>query len=320
MAGQGTPDAARLADAATAMVPRVHGAVNRLATECAVYNGRAMLRFLLRLHFLLTAPIAIGFILSSKRIHPSYRMSFVRRYALGLKMFINSVRIPTGTSFKAHLAMALKILETPPDVQGAIVECGAWKGGSSTNLSLVCRIVGRKLKIFDSFQGLPAGKSGDREALHYRAGDYGGTLAEVRRNLARYGALDVCEFVPGWFHDTLPHLNEPVLLAFLDVDLEDSLATCVRYVWPRLVDGGYLFTDECVGTDYVALFYSEKWWWTHFNRTPPGLIGAGTGLALGEYYIGPWSERDDHPLQHASTGAYTRTSMSGYWSYYPEET
>jgi hypothetical protein len=77
--------------------------------------------------------------------------------------------------------------------------------------------------------------------------------------------------------------------------------------------------DEVVSVDYCALFYSEKWWRKHFNRTPPGLIGAGTGLPLGEYYIGPWSERGAHPMQHANAGAYTRKDMSGYWSYYPEE-
>lgn len=278
-----------------------------------------MRRFLMKAYFLITVPIAISFILDSRRMHPAYRMTWLRRFALGLRMFANSVRIPTGTSFKAHLAMALKILETPPDVPGAILECGAWKGGSSTNLSLVCRIAGRRLKIYDSFQGLPAGQQGDREAVHYRAGDYQGTLEEVRANVARYGAPEVCEFVQGWFDETLPRLDTPILLAFLDVDLEASLDTCVRCVWPRLVDGGYLFTDECVGTDYVALFYSERWWKTHFDRLPPGLIGAGTGLPLGEFYIGPWSERDDHPFQHASTGAYTSKSMSGHWSYYPDE-
>ncbi len=52
--------------------------------------------------------------------------------------------------------MALKLLETPPEVGGIVIECGTWKGASTSNLSLVCKIVGRRLKIYDSFQGLSA--------------------------------------------------------------------------------------------------------------------------------------------------------------------
>ena len=133
-------------------------------------------------------------------------------------MFINTIFIPTATSYKAHLAMALKIFETSPDVPGNIIECGTWKGGSAANLSLVCKITGRKLIIYDSFEGLPDGKHGDREAKHYKKGDYCGTIDEVKSNIAKYGAIECCQFIKGWFDDTLPKLNSAVLLAFLDVD------------------------------------------------------------------------------------------------------
>ena len=281
------------------------------------FPGRVGL--LRKLHDVVTLPISIFFILSSKRIHPAYRMTPLRKAKLGLRMFLNTRRIPTGTSHRCHLAMALKLLETPPDTAGDVMECGTWKGGSAANLSLVCRMVGRKLRVFDSFQGLPKLDPRDREASGYQMGDYLGTLDEVKTNVSRFGAIECCEFVEGWFEDTLPTLSDPVLLAFLDVDLEASLDTCVKNIWPHLVDGGYIFTDECVGTDYTALFYSERWWKSHFAQTPPGLIGAGSGLPLGEYYVGPWSENADHPLHHASTGAYTRKGMSGYWSYYPDD-
>jgi O-methyltransferase len=269
-------------------------------------------------YYVLSAPVAILFILNSRTIHPSYRLGPWRKLLLGSRMFVNTIRIPTGTSYKTHLAMALKILETSPTVRGDILECGTWKGGSAANLSLVCDIVGRTLKICDSFQGLPEADSKDREGKFYSEGDYAGALEEVRRNLQRFGAIGCCEFVPGWFNDTLPNLDAPVLLAFLDVDLEASLDTCVRYIWPHLIDDGFIFIDEAVSTDYCALFYSERWWSDNFDRHPPGLIGAGVGLPLGEYYVGPWAERENHPLQHHNAGAYTSKSYSGYWTYYKD--
>jgi O-methyltransferase len=272
---------------------------------------------LVSVYYVATMPFSIMAILGSRRIHPAYQIGWWKKLRLGFRFFLNGIRIQTGTTYKTHLAMALKLFEMPPDLEGDVIECGTWKGGSAANLSLACRIVGRKLRIFDSFEGLPAGDELDREAKLYKLGDYAGSLDEVRSNIQKYGAPECCEFVRGWFKDTLPELRSPVVLAFLDVDLEASLDTCVRYIYPNLTSRGFIFIDEVTGTDYCALFYSERWWKENFNRTPPGLIGAGVGLALGEFYIGPGAEIGDHPMQHSNAGAYMHKDMSGYWSYYP---
>ena len=273
----------------------------------------------MKVYYVLTVPIAIYFILDSTKIHPAYKIGFFTKFRLGMRMFLNKFRIETGTTYKAHLAMALKIFETSPDVEGVVLECGSWKGGSAANLSLVCKLAGRKLVLYDSFEGLPEGIEGDREAPIYTKGEYAGALEEVKENIRKYGAIEVCEFVKGWYSETMPDLDRPVLLAFLDVDLEASLETCVRHIWNNLTDKGYIFIDEYVGLDYCSLFYSERYWRETFGRTPPGLIGAGVGLALGEYYIGPIQEHEDHPLQHPNAAAYTRKDYSGYWTFYPED-
>lgn len=278
--------------------------------------------FLYRLYVIVMIPASLLSLWHSKKIHPAYKMSAFKKLKLSFQMLRNNFRIPTESIYTLHLAMALKILEMPPEVAGDIMECGSYKGGSAANLSLVCRIVGRKLRIYDSFEGLPEVRSDDRGApvdTSFHKGGYKGALDEVKRNITQWGAIECCEFVQGWFKDTLPNLRSPILLAFLDVDLEDSLDTCVRFIWPNLVEDGYLFTHEAFLTDYVALFYSEKWWQKHFNRTPPGLIGAGAGIPLGTYYIGPFGEIATHQLQHTNAGGYTQKSMSGYWRYYPGE-
>lgn len=269
----------------------------------------------------LSTPVSTACLLASDKIHPSYGMTTARKQWLGARMMMNNIRIKSGTIYKLHLAMALKILETPPDVIGDVVECGTFKGGSAANLSLVCKITGRKLKIYDSFQGLPSPKAEDREGPLYKQGEWAGTLAEVKENIRKYGAIECCEFIEGWFDRTLPQHKSPILLAFLDVDLEDSLATCVKALWPHLVDGGYLFTDECLNPAYISLFFSERWWRENLDLTPPGLIGGGTGLGLGTFYVGPHTDRRSHPLQYPGTGAYTqKNAMTGLWTYYPGRT
>jgi hypothetical protein len=269
------------------------------------------------LHTVVTMPLAICILAASRRVHAAYGMGYVKRLKMGARFFLNTLRVKSGTTYKLHMAMAMKLLELSPEVRGVVVECGTWKGASAVNLSHACRITGRELWIYDSFEGLPPAVAGDRQAKHYQPGDFAGTIEEVRHNLERYGVPDRCRLIKGWFEDTLPSLDEPVALAFIDVDLEASLDTCVRGLWPNLVPQGCLFTDEAVDTDYCALFYSERWWGEAFGRTPPGLIGAGSGLPLGTYFVGPYLQRDDYPLQHQGTGAYTGPWSSGVWTYVP---
>jgi hypothetical protein len=266
--------------------------------------------------YVLQVPFAIFAIFSSKKIHPSYELSFINKMQLGFRMFFNTLRIENGSTYKAHLAMALKLFELPPasELPGDVLECGTWKGGSAANLSIVCKIVGRKLIICDSFEGLPEPLSDTPDAVEYNKGDYCGMLDEVKANISRCGEIEVCEYVQGWFENTLPELDREIVLAWVDVDLESSLETCVLNIWPHLTENGMIFLDECVGLGYVALFFSESWWRNNFDRNPPGLIGAGTGLGLGNFYVGPYDELKEHPNQHAGTAGYTQKSFEGYWA------
>jgi O-methyltransferase len=275
------------------------------------------LKLLLRIHYALDAPFSIFALVNSGLVHPAYRMGLWRRMALGFRMLYNTLRVPTATSYKSHLAMAMKLLEMPPETKGDVAECGTWLGGSAVNLSLVCRIVGRKLLVHDSFEGLPEPVRGDREGRHYKKGDYCGPLETVQRNVARYGAPEACVYVRGWYDDTLPELNQPLVLAFVDVDLEASLDTCVRCIWPHLDERGFLFIDEAVTLDYVSLFFSERWWQRHFQRTPPGLFGAGSGLPLGDVFVGPYGHVGSHPLWLPHGVGYAAKSGSAVWTFEP---
>jgi O-methyltransferase len=271
------------------------------------------------LHRLIDFPFAVAYLLGDRGIHPAYRMRWWRRIRLALRMYRNTRRIQSLTSYKAHLAMAVKLLEIPPEVEGVVVECGCYFGGSTANLSLVCEIVGRELFVYDSFEGLPAPDPRDKYGNPFMEGILDADLERVKANVRQYGAIDNCTFFKGFFADTLPHHEQPVVLCFLDVDLQGSLNDCVINLWSHLTEKGYVFIDEYVFTDYCALFYSERYWRDNFDATPPGLLGAGTGVGVGSYYLGPWSERGDTPLQNAASVAYTRKDFSGYWDFYPDE-
>jgi len=275
--------------------------------------------WLMRVFDLLSLPFTIHFVLSSPRIDPSYGLTPWRRFRLGLRMYRNTRRIWTGVSYRAHLAMAVKLFEIPPTVKGVVVECGCFRGGTTANLSLICEAVGRDLMVYDSFEGLPPATEGDKYAQPEGTGFLSAGLDQVRAHVEAHGAPDRCTYVKGWFADTTPHHEPPIVLMFLDVDYQASLTDCILNLWPKLTPRGYCFIDEFVLNDYCALFWSERFWATNFDRTPPGLMGSGSGISLGGFYLGgPWGLKSDD-FSHPDSVAYTRKHWSGYWGYYPEE-
>lgn len=200
-------------------------------------------------------------------------------------------QIPTGTSWLYHVVLAREILNIPPSVYGDVIECGCWQGSSTASLSLVCELVGRKLIVCDSFEGLPEDEG---QVVHqyphlsifgyYQKGMYTARLEQVKENIARFGDLSVCRFVPGFFSDSLKALTEPLVFAFLDVDLASSVRDCVKHIWPFLVDEGAIYTDDSCGIEVVRVWFDDAWWQREIGEKAPGYVSSGCGLPLSPNY------------------------------------
>jgi O-methyltransferase len=209
-----------------------------------------------------------------------FRQELLRRFA-SIEKHIHCGHSPYQFVLMAKFLLNLK-------VGGPIVECGCYKGGSSAKLSLLARRTGRRLIICDSFAGLPTPES--EKELHQtghvdtpdflmQAGDYRGELEEVRENVRRYGDIEVCEFVPGWFEDSLAGLDVDPAFVFIDVDFWSSARTCLKFLWPRLVPGGLFFTHEATSLDYLEGTFDPQWWQSELGECPPMVRGAASGLS-----------------------------------------
>lgn len=270
----------------------------------------------------LTMPATLLFVFYNRNIDPRYGITWWKLARVAWRMYRNTTKVFTGTSYRAHLMVLAKLLEVPKDEEGVVVECGCYLGGSTVNLSLAAELVGRKLVVYDSFEGLPAGDANDKIASPWGVGVFKGPIDVVRENVARYGAIEVCEFRKGYFVDTLPHHREPIVAAVLDVDLQTSIHQCLVHLWPHLVSQGYLFTDDYTILDLCAVFFDEGFWQRELGCAPPGLIGAGTGVALGQYWVGPFTNiggNKAYPLQAPTSIAYTRKDFSGHWDFVPSD-
>lgn len=120
-----------------------------------------------------------------------------------------------------------------------IAEVGVYKGGTAQTL---CHAApNAAVHLFDTFTGLPEETPG--VDIH-KAGQFADTdLAKVKRRLSPYtNALFHVGIFPD---DTAGDVEgERFSLVHLDVDQYASNLACLRWFWPRMIDGGAIVVDD----------------------------------------------------------------------------
>ncbi|HEC61906.1 MAG TPA: class I SAM-dependent methyltransferase [bacterium] len=183
---------------------------------------------------------------------------------------------------RSNLLYIARIIQLNAGLKGVVVECG--NGRSTAFLALACQEFGRQLFSFDSFKGLP--DDGGVQHVYpwmkrygfYRPGIQCNPKHQVEAWLRHVGCSDVCTLVEGDVADTLRFFHETIAFASLDLDLVKSTKDAIKYVWPLMVDGGMMFTDEAIDMECCRIFFDDKWWNETLGCQSPGYIGSGCGL------------------------------------------
>jgi hypothetical protein len=149
-------------------------------------------------------------------------------------------------------------------VEGAFVECGVWRGGSTMMAAIALRLLGaddRELWLYDTFEGMSEPTEHDVEAATgMLAGQHPdiinrriesnvfayAELDDVRFNVARTGYPDDrIRYVQGKVEDTLPtYAPTRIAVLRLDTDWYASTRHELEHLWDRLVAGGVLIIDD----------------------------------------------------------------------------
>ena len=148
-------------------------------------------------------------------------------------------------------------------IDGAVVECGVWRGGSMMAAALT--LIGleeteRDLYLFDTYGGMPEPGAEDvaspydgysprkRWRRQARLGREwaGAPVDEVRRRLERTGyPPEHLHLIAGMVEDTLPaQAPERIALLRLDTDWYASTKHELEQLYPRVADGGVLIVDD----------------------------------------------------------------------------
>ncbi len=142
---------------------------------------------------------------------------------------------------------------------GSFVECGVWRGGCAAVMAMASAGSGRRIWLFDSFQGMPAATDEDGDEARQLSNRFDGSLTPVGSNVATleevrsyiFGRIKLdprdVTIRPGWFQETLPAARSevgPIAILRLDGDWYESTLCCLRHLYDQLIEGGYLIVDD----------------------------------------------------------------------------
>lgn len=144
----------------------------------------------------LKLPFLVAF-LTSRQVGRDYGVGLIGKLRIIVAFHRNNRRVETLSRIVEHLELADALLSVPPSVEGAVGECGCSQGSSTVHLSLLCAMVGRRLIVCDSFQGLLEPSEHDRGHVaphpatrrRIARGQFAASFDLVKDNLISCGSL-----------------------------------------------------------------------------------------------------------------------------------
>lgn len=178
-----------------------------------------------------------------------------------------------------------EVSRVPKDTKGVIIEAGCYKGGSSSKFSIVSKYLDRDFIIFDSFEGMPENNEPHEKNIFggsasFPKGKYCGKYDEVKENINQYGEIEKCTLIKGWFSETLPQFNEPIIAAYIDVDLVSSTKECLKYIFPLLQPNSVLISQDGHLPLVLEVFNDKKFWENELGIKRPRIEKIGRGKLI----------------------------------------
>lgn len=183
-------------------------------------------------------------------------------FNVGIHEAVKLYTVTTSERVNA-LIEAVKYVTTN-NINGALVECGVWKGGSIMAMALTLKELGaenRDLYLYDTFSGQSAPADVDVSVHGLKASEMftisksseaapgflkKSPLAEVTENVFGTGyPKEKFRFIEGKVEDTIPdNIPEEIAILRLDTDWYESTKHELIHLFPILKPGGVLIIDD----------------------------------------------------------------------------
>ena len=132
------------------------------------------------------------------------------------------------------------------NLPGDVVEFGCYVGTTSVFMLEKLRHSGRRLWLYDSFEGLPEKSPEDASSAgeQFKPGELRATRKQLEYNLRHFNNTSYV-IKKSWFQDlTVDNIPSQIALAFLDGDYYQSIIDPLRLIWNNLTKGAVVIVDD----------------------------------------------------------------------------
>jgi O-methyltransferase len=128
------------------------------------------------------------------------------------------------------------------EIKGNVAELGVYRGDFAQYINVA--FPDRKLYLFDTFEGF-----NKKDVVKDKLGNYVGKVHDFSKTnvdivLKKMKYKENCIVRKGYFPETAEGLEDSFVFVSIDTDLYEPIYNGLKYFYPRLTKGGYIFVHD----------------------------------------------------------------------------
>ncbi|HMN32842.1 MAG TPA: TylF/MycF/NovP-related O-methyltransferase [Chitinophagaceae bacterium] len=135
------------------------------------------------------------------------------------------------------------------NIQGSVAEVGVYQGEFAKYINLA--FPQKTFYLFDTFQGFDKKDVQHEQEKNFSTGTQNFQNTSIECVLSKMPFPEKCIFKKGYFPDSLDGLEDTFCFVSLDPDLYKPIYDGLKYFYPRLQKGGYIFVHD-YNNEYYA--------------------------------------------------------------------
>lgn len=133
-------------------------------------------------------------------------------------------------------------------IEGSVAELGVYKGKFARYINGY--FPGRKFYLFDTFEGFDTKDIASEVNNQYSSGSQDFSDTSVESVLKIMPNRNLCVVCKGYFPDSANGVDDKFAFVSIDADLFDPIYSGLKYFYPRLNKGGYIFVHDYSNENY----------------------------------------------------------------------